>query len=856
VRQFSELPIANLSGGLTDEYKSDGIKFNEYLNFIPTSSDGAKLRNGLVPFDKIPLSPAPVTVEPCRSLSKLSSTNGEAIIVQYDDKLYKKIRTEFSEISTPSATPNLAFPLIATEDNVSVSSWRSSLIINPTSNDKAYRVVSYSDGSIKAQTASMPEVTAVAPNGDTDGDRLFAICIIRKYTDSNGYSYREYSPEYLGQFTTSIAITSVTPTLASLSAEYIQAELSYALFVTVENGTALYLADESISPNTLAYTGSAANDRELQKNERGFFLSEEAKREAPICKYMTIVNDTAYYCNITEDSGDELPFRLFQSVSGMPTSVLASGYHDIKGDIYGIGEVNGLPIVLSDLEIYRIDGLLGVDGSGSIRSEKINGSNGGISHRSIVTTDTAMYYAGTDGFYRTDGYTAVNISGAELYKTYVELTKNKDNWAYIQGEFDRDNNLIYWNIDGETVYCYSIDKNSFSRLNYPETGSGGIRTISIFSDTNAARLSEAADVSGAIVESGSYKYVTLEIDSMRQLVVDLPVTLSTQSGDYVGTIESTDDTSNVPDEYCTIKFPSTYDFSATVFTDSTIYARYEDRIVRSYMAMNTPLVKYSDTTLNYDSDDIESITDYTRTSIDYDMITSGIGYGAIAKKKFVKSFTVNIDAKTGISMEPYVVVNDSGNDKSMAPIVNRNQFRAFYDGEIWDRESANWFPDTVIRDTRHLPKGFTMCWHNQLGVRSAETGLFMSNDYNIVTLNDIIEDGGNKYFEFVLDVVGDLIPRFPKDVEGMKIIVKDINSEEFSTRLKILELYGTRTGIKCSSDSKLLSSAEIGDKFDWIIYGKPVEQSFELLTMGINFSVVSDKGAGASRKESLSQSYE
>lgn len=858
MRQYQEAQLSDLSGGLTDNYKEQGLMFNRYLNFIPTPHRTARLRRGYVPYAK---ADNLTTINNVNGIISLKTLEDYFSIASVGKKIMSKSVGAYEVTPFGTGVDDVCFPNLSNtlgeESIVSIDSWRDSVIINPDSEDKPV-LVTVETGTpsvVKAFKASLPAVIDVATV--TAGDRLYAVCIVRTYTSANGYTYKDYSPEYLGTTNDTISISSVTPAVGTLGVEYGD-DIKYALFVTKPNGTVLYAADETEDPTVtpLIYTGSESADRELEKGEKGFFLSEEPKIEIPTNKYMFSVGDTYYYANVTTDAGDNKGNRLFQAVQGMPTSVLASGYTDMDNEILGGGEANGVPIVLTETSVYRLDGVLGVDGTGSVRKQIIAGANGGISHLSIVNTETYTYYAGTDGFYRTDGYKAANITESRLYKSYSSLIKNRKDWKYIQGTFDRDNNLIYWKMSDSEVWVYNISTGTFGELNYPSSIDAGIRYLFSTADENKQHLSV---VDTEISRDVGEKTVTVDVDSARAYTIDSAVAVVDSVGDiHYGSVSKIDSNTAPTTTLVTISF--TDDVSLYPSLDSSnIYLNGDETVNRLYVCMGDGLVKYSDNDVRFDSIDDsgngDTATKYGRHSIGFDMLTSGISYGAKAAKKWVKSLTANIQADTAIAIAPYVIVDDNGDKAYMANIDNKDQFNAFDENDINGRTSMSWFPDTMIRNTRHMPRNYQLCWYNQVGLSPADISLLDSKEYQTAKIISFDDSGSFPIAVVRLDTKDGFTLRFPRDITNNTISVKGGGNENFSTHVKILSLNSIRTDIEIVANS-YVSSLSVGDTIDWIIYGKPVSQSFEVTSLAIDYSIVSKYGAGVNASDSSESKYD
>ena len=163
----------------------------------------------------------------------------------------------------------------------------------------------------------------------------------------------------------------------------------------------------------------------------------------PKCRYMFIVNNTAYYLNVIEElnAGDEIrPYRFVQSIPNAPAAVDPTFSEDVDDVITGGSHINNLPLVFTRSYIYRIEGSIRADGTGIIRKRVISDTIGCISHRGIVRTGQGVYFAGLHGFYVTDGY-QYKLLTEDNDDSYAEIVGSGEN---IVGTYDEKNELIIW----------------------------------------------------------------------------------------------------------------------------------------------------------------------------------------------------------------------------------------------------------------------------------------------------------------------------------------------------------------------------------------------------------------------------
>jgi hypothetical protein len=191
----------------------------------------------------------------------------------------------------------------------------------------------------------------------------------------------------------------------------------------------------------------------------------------PRCKYLMVVNDIAYYMNVIEETttGDEIrPYRFVQSVPNAPAAVDNTAFEDLDDTIVGGSHINGLPIIFTKSFIYRIEGAIQADGTGTIRKRVISDTDGCISHQGIVRTSRGIFFAGNNGILVTDGY-RTEVLTDELDETYSELISTIEKSDRVIAAYDARKELIYWGfseIEDENDVCwvYNIKRGGFTRI--------------------------------------------------------------------------------------------------------------------------------------------------------------------------------------------------------------------------------------------------------------------------------------------------------------------------------------------------------------------------------------------------------
>lgn len=256
------------------------------------------------------------------------------------------------------------------------------------------------------------------------------------------------------------------------------------LYRTKENGSTYYYVDEIANDKTDADGKVTINDDRSDdaiSAEKSLYTTGGGAdfHPAPPCKYLLNSRDTAYFCNVTEEteshSGSKMftyqhPARVYQAIPGISGSIGNVSYVDLDDDIVGIGEISGLPIVFTDTYIYRLEGRIDMLGSGDLRARVIDESVGCSAHRSIVKTPRGLFWAGKHGFYQTDGYKVINIT-ENLDDSFRSITATNSVRKLINGTYDEKEGRIFWGActganltEPDIVWVYWLRSGGFTTI--------------------------------------------------------------------------------------------------------------------------------------------------------------------------------------------------------------------------------------------------------------------------------------------------------------------------------------------------------------------------------------------------------
>jgi hypothetical protein len=156
----------------------------------------------------------------------------------------------------------------------------------------------------------------------------------------------------------------------------------------------------------------------------------------------------------------------------MAGSIGDTFYVDLDDEITGAGEVGGLPIIFTGSYIYRLEGMLDNTGDGTFRSRVIDEHIGCLAHASIVKTPMGLYFAGSNGFYVTDGYKIKPLT-ADLEQSYSDLISSDTAKTVVNGTYDERNQKIYWGVAkrgstvADLVWVLDLASHGFTMMDSP-----------------------------------------------------------------------------------------------------------------------------------------------------------------------------------------------------------------------------------------------------------------------------------------------------------------------------------------------------------------------------------------------------
>lgn len=260
---------------------------------------------------------------------------------------------------------------------------------------------------------------------------------------------------------TNVSIASIPVIANSTTENYDTTVIKCKIYRTIDAGQTFYYVGQ-VTNGTTIYTDSTSDDTLLDSTiiyTDGGVLDNDPP---PKCKYLVVANNICWYLHVKESSS-VYPNRLRQSIQYDLDSCPETFFKDLEDEIVGGGAVGIYPIVFCKNRIYRIENFFDLTGRGGMEPREISRTVGAVNHLSITQTRDGIFFAGTDGFYFTDGYNVVKIS-KELNATYKTLVDTDQKKANVYGMYEALKNRIWWAVQRDSSSadndgCFVADLN-------------------------------------------------------------------------------------------------------------------------------------------------------------------------------------------------------------------------------------------------------------------------------------------------------------------------------------------------------------------------------------------------------------
>jgi len=478
--------VNDFSGGFCDDYvNAEPSRGQLFENFVTLGNKSLLMRPGSVLDTTDPLH-AQIPVGAQRISALINHDYDDALLVVSAKRAYYRNPLAYTTLTGP--TGNHVFTDGDAASAPSFTQWKGHTIVTNGALSQPQKIFRDGAGVLQLRTAGLPALAAdPSVTVGVAGTRNYLYAFHYEYSYQRGTeTFLDQGPttaiEVNGSGDPSVNPNSITgiPVLANgATGNWDTATIKVAVYRSIDAGTTFYrigevtngtttfldnLSDAGIQDNTLIYTDGGDLDNSLP----------------PRCKFVHVVNNKCYYAYIQEGTeirkGDVL-----QSVDDDPDSVPAANRDTVEDEITGLSSVRDVPVVLCTKRIYRIEGAFDRQGRGFMRHVRLHDSAGCVSNNSCVQAEQALYWAGNDGFYCTDGYKVFKISDHlnSAYKQLIAAAKETGGLDRITGTFDEENRRILWAVqadtasfENDTVWCLELQWGISEEMCF-ETWTGG-----------------------------------------------------------------------------------------------------------------------------------------------------------------------------------------------------------------------------------------------------------------------------------------------------------------------------------------------------------------------------------------------
>jgi len=677
------------------------------------------------------------------------------LLKQSDKKLFYDNGTTRTELVGPSSAS--AFDITNMDDSIacSYSEWNEHTFITHESPFQlAVKVYRDSGGVLRLRTAGLPVISgsSITISGGTGTSFIYAF--VYKYTYTVGSTtYEDLSRPYLKEVTSLSADPSVTPhaignipVLSNSSGEhYDTSNIIVQIYRTTGGGSVLYYVGQitngttTFSDNVTDATLTAAN---VTLYTTGGVIEND---RPPKCKYVHSTSDYTYWAHGYEVSttgadGDFLTQRIWQSKRGDPDSVPASFFTDIEEPITAISSIKSVPIVFGENSVYRIDNNYDSLGRGGMIPRKISDKVGCVGNLSVVPTLTGLYFAGSDGFYYTDGYQIYSLSAEDFKETYSRLIQTQTQKKRIYGTYDALNKRVLWScrdpeLDTDTenncIFSMYVPVNKFTRWSSGYNSSGPILTApgtvgSYLGDPSISIPSTTGVSVNDWIQIDGYDNRSLYVKN----VLPTQIILNAAPQPLVGASVTIKVFKNEPDQV---------DLYGQFQPSSLLYA---NGIVWQGDGRGFTL-KYDNDTLydvvidtNISSSSASAVSPVKR-SILFNYAGPIIDFGTTEVRKWVNTAIIKarprVDVSARLSVQPYSENDDNNLLQEMRIIYVPAFYKwgapgiSYGDPRLWRRRQK------IVDESRRFPKNQLRCEYKQIHLKSGFVKLFNSDSYGLVT---------------------------------------------------------------------------------------------------------------------------
>lgn len=438
--------VNDFSKGITDDiYDQMPGSCEELENFVIGSDKRPRTRFGSELEDvNNPEIPTGVRVA-----ALVNYANSDALLYQSLQRMYFRDNGTFVEMTGPSG--NSVFTVGEQTDVPAFAQWNRHIYVTSDAYPTPTKIFKDENGDFQVRTSGLPAL-AVAPTvASTEvgtSSYLYAFFYSDDYTVFE-LNYQSVGPTKVVGISDvkqptegAIEITNIPEIVNGADGNYNTGNIKIQIYRTENAGTFFRKVGE-VANGVTTFTDTTP-DITLADTGIPLYTNDGTVDydPPPLHKFNHVVNNTGYYAYIKDENGVS-PYRVRQSVPGIPDTAPIDFYCEVDDEIAGISSVRSNPIVFCRKYVYRIDQSFDQFGRGNMVPIRISDTAGCISHNSIVPCENGIFWWGNDGVYYTDGY-QVNKVTDQLNDRYKDILKNTTQQNRVVGKFFEKERLVVW----------------------------------------------------------------------------------------------------------------------------------------------------------------------------------------------------------------------------------------------------------------------------------------------------------------------------------------------------------------------------------------------------------------------------
>lgn len=456
----SPFEVNDFSGGITDQvFDQSPNRYAIMDNFLIGGDRKPYMRFG----SAVESLTTPQVPESNRVGALINYANNDKLFYQSSLSMYYRNPDVYQEVLGPSG--NKVFSAGTVTSVPSFAQWNRHLYVTNDAYSKPVKIFKDGTGAYKMLTSGLPGLaTSPVVTAGASGAFSYIYGFYYSYTYTVfGLTYETDGPvteigllNSADPSVTPVAITAI-PALANGAGDnYDVTNIKLNIYRTPQNGTFLQRVAQ-LANGTTSYSDSTS-DATLQNTGIPLYTNDGTldNDPPPLHRFNHVVNNTGYYAYVIDSDG-ESPYRIRQSIPGIPDTAPLDLFTEVDDEIAGFSSVNSMPVALCKKYIYRIDQFYDQFGKGNMIPVRISDNAGCISHNSIVQAESQLFWFGNDGVYYSDGYIVKKVSEGNN-NFYKSILKNTTQKTRITGKFYEKERLIVWQIQRDSS---NLDNDSF-----------------------------------------------------------------------------------------------------------------------------------------------------------------------------------------------------------------------------------------------------------------------------------------------------------------------------------------------------------------------------------------------------------